>query len=139
MDAIKRMLNKTETGDNTQDKQEQVVAELNRLIEMMRQKEQGGGGDGQGGGQQGGQQQGQGGNAQGNQQSGGPAQGSTLPGGESRVGDLAEGRRAANSDQWGNLRDKEREEAVQFLREKFPTRYREIIERYYRALAEEDQ
>jgi hypothetical protein len=139
MDAIKRMLHKSETGDSTQGKQEQVVAELNRLIELMREKEQGGGGGGGGGGQQGGQKPGQGGQPGGNNQSGGPAQSSQLPGGQSRVGELADGRHSANSDEWGNLRDKDREEAIQFLREKFPTRYREIIERYYRALAEEDQ
>ena len=37
------------------------------------------------------------------------------------------------------MRDKEREEAIQFLRERFPTRYKELIERYFRALAEEDR
>jgi hypothetical protein len=37
------------------------------------------------------------------------------------------------------MRDREREEAAQYLRERFPTRYKELIERYYRALAEEDR
>ncbi len=41
--------------------------------------------------------------------------------------------------QWGNLPPREREEAEQYLREKFPTRYRELIEKYYRAIAEEDR
>lgn len=39
---------------------------------------------------------------------------------------------------WGDMKDAEREQAIQYLREKFPGRYRDLIERYYRALAEED-
>ena len=37
------------------------------------------------------------------------------------------------------MKAREREQAVQFLRERFPNRYKELIERYYRALAEEDR
>ena len=58
---------------------------------------------------------------------------------EAQVRRHAEAPRDANSDDWGAMREKEREKAVQFLRERFPTRYRELIERYYRALAEQDQ
>ena len=54
------------------------------------------------------------------------------------MGALEEGRREATSDAWGELRDREREAAEQYLREKFPERYRGIIEDYYRALAEQD-
>lgn len=52
---------------------------------------------------------------------------------------MAEGKRKATTDKWGELPEREREEALQFLRERFPARYKELIERYYRALAEEDQ
>ena len=51
---------------------------------------------------------------------------------------MEHGKRKATSDQWGEVTEREREEALQFLRERFPTRYKELIERYYRALAEED-
>jgi hypothetical protein len=34
------------------------------------------------------------------------------------------------------MRDKEREEVLQALKEKFPERYRELLEQYNRALAE---
>ncbi len=52
---------------------------------------------------------------------------------------MAEGNRKATSDKWCELPEREREEAMQFLRERFPSRYKELIERYYRALAEQDQ
>jgi len=135
METIQRLLNRTRTGDPTQTRQRDVVATLDRLIELMREKEGGGGGGGGGGGSQ----PGQGGQAQGNQQSGGPAQSSSLPGGQGRIGDLSELPRNATSEDWGHMRDAEREQAEQFLREKFPKRYRELIEEYYRALSEQDR
>ena len=141
METIERMIRRSETGQPTRKRQEEVILTLDKLIELMREKEQSGGGKGQGQGQgKGGQQPGPGGPTPGGtQQPGGPAQQSQLPGGPSREGPLAEGRRDPTGEEWGNLRDAEREEAAQFLRERFPARYREILERYYRALAEEDR
>lgn len=142
METIERLLRRTETGRPTKKRQEDVIVSLDKLIEMMREKEQGGGGQGGGqGGKQGkGQQPGPGGQQPGGTRPpGGPAQNSQLPGGEGRVGELAEGRRDATGEEWGSLRDVEREEAAQFLRERFPARYRELLEQYYRALAEEDR
>jgi len=34
------------------------------------------------------------------------------------------------------MRDKEREEVLQALKQKFPDRYRELLEQYHKALAE---
>lgn len=136
METIERLLRRTRTDDRTQDRQREVVVALDKLIELMREKESSG--SGQGGGQGGGKP-GQGGRANGNQRSSGPAQESTLPQGAGREGPLTEGVNGPASDSWGDLPDRERDEAVQFLRERFPSRYREIIERYYRALAEEDR
>ena len=39
-------------------------------------------------------------------------------------------------EQWGEMRDKEREEVLQALKQKFPERYRELLEQYNKALAE---
>ena len=135
MEAIEGMLDRARTGEPTREKQAEVVAALDRLIELMREKECGGGGGGGGGGQK----PGQGGKPGGTGQPSGPAANSSLPGGEGGVGALTEGPRGPTSDAWGNLRDRDRDEAVQFLRERFPARYREIIERYYRGLAESDR
>jgi hypothetical protein len=132
METIERLIDRTETGEDTQRRQEEVVATLDRLIELMREQEQQGGGGGGGGGGQGN------GPPSGNQQPGGPANRSQLPGGDSRMGPLTEGPQEPTVEEWGSLREMEREEAIQFLRERFPSRYREIIERYYRAVSEAD-
>lgn len=52
---------------------------------------------------------------------------------------MANGRRRSTGERWGEMTDREREETLQFLRERFPVRYRELIERYQRALAKEDR
>lgn len=59
-----------------------------------------------------------------------PAAGEDL---KRRLGDLRELRRG-----WGNLPQRDREEIMQGLEEQSLDRYRELIERYYRALAETD-
>lgn len=51
-----------------------------------------------------------------------------------RLGDLRELRRG-----WGHLPQRDREEIMQGLEEQSLDRYRELIERYYRALAETDK
>lgn len=38
---------------------------------------------------------------------------------------------------WGKLPPKERERILQVLRERFPSRYRQLVEQYYRSLAEQ--
>ncbi len=45
--------------------------------------------------------------------------------------------KSSDSIPWGDLKNKEREEALQLLKEKFPGRYTELIENYYKSLAEE--
>lgn len=37
------------------------------------------------------------------------------------------------------MKKKERAEAEIFLKEKFPTRYRELLEKYFRKVAEKDK
>lgn len=147
METIERRIRRDQTGAATQDRQGQVVAAIDRLIELMRDKQQQGGGQGEGGGEgkQGGQQQGGQKQQQGQQQQGQPkpsqqgAQESTRRSGSDNGGELADGARHADLDGWADMRERERDEAVQLLRERFPAQYRELIERYYRALAEQDR
>lgn len=126
METIERLIRRTRTDEPTQDRQREVVVALDRLIELMREKESAGQCDKPG------QKPGKAG-----RRSSAPAQESTLPQGDGGIGAMAEGSSGPASDSWGDLPDRERDEAVQFLRERFPTSYREIIERYYRAIAEE--
>jgi len=41
-------------------------------------------------------------------------------------------------EQWGQLPPAEREKILQSLRERFPSRYRQLVEQYYRSLAEQE-
>lgn len=133
METIERLIRRTRTDEPTQDRQREVVVALDHLIELMREKESSG--DCKGGGQGQGKKPGK---ASGRRSST-PAQESTLPTGDGGIGPMAESANGPASDSWGDLPDRERDEAVQFLRERFPSSYREIIERYYRAIAEEGE
>jgi hypothetical protein len=138
METIERLIDRERTDKPVQKKQEEVVLVIDRLIELMREKEQGGGGDCKGGKNcPGGKCKKHGkGPPQGNTRPSGPAARSTLPGGPDRVGDLGQAP-APSGETWGNLKDKDREAALQILKEKFPERYRELVEQYYKALAQE--
>ena len=49
------------------------------------------------------------------------------------------GKRTASRTPWGKVRNAEREaEAFAALKKKFPGRYKELVEQYYRSLNEED-
>ena len=135
METIERLIRRSRTGKETQKRQEQVVVEIDRLIELMREKEKQGGGscDKPGAPKEGPPKPG---DPKGGK---GGAKESKLAPGETKEGSLAEAPRRADQDAWSELKPKERERAAQFLRERFPSRYRELIERYYRGVAELDQ
>lgn len=130
-----RRLRLGEPGKPVQIRQDRAIEILNKLIEEAEQQEQqqGGGGGGGGQGSQN-QQQGGGGSA------GGPAGGaqrSTLPPGQGEPGELHRSPRARPGEQWGNMPPEEREKILQSLRESFPSRYRQLVEQYYKQLAKE--
>lgn len=110
------------------DRQEQIIALLDALIEDAEQQET--------------QQQcgGQGEKPQGQPRpSGTPAQQSQLPAaGPQDAGSQHAAPEANPGEMWGKLPPNEREEILQSLRSRFPSRYRQLVEQYYRALAEED-
>jgi tetratricopeptide (TPR) repeat protein len=125
MTQVGRKIHKGETGKDTQGKQKEIVDILDELIKKAEQKE----GKGKGGG-------GGGGAPKGNQQPSGPADQSKLSRGASRVGDLRGKKRSKAGEKWGEMRDKERDEVLQALKEKFPGRYRELQEQYDKAVAD---
>ena len=127
MTQVGRKIEKGETGNDTQGKQNEIVDILNELIKKAEQQE-GKGKDNNGGG---------GGPPRGNQAPNGPAGQSRLPnGGDGSAKDLRGKQRAKAGEKWGEMRDKERDEVLQALKEKFPGRYRELQEQYDRAVAE---
>ncbi len=137
MDYSRRRLDIEESGKTTQGEQQRIVAMLDKLIEEAEKEENkgGGGGGGGGGGQQG--APGGGGAPSGNQQSGGPADQSSVSPGAARIGDL--GRVIRGNESWGEAREKEREEVLNAIKAKYPERYRELVEQYYRTLQEENR
>jgi len=66
-----------------------------------------------------------------------PREASAAPGGAGRVGELHAKPRARPGQAWGKLPPAERQRILQSIRERFPSRYRELVEQYYRSLAEE--
>jgi tetratricopeptide (TPR) repeat protein len=134
MDDSRRRLTLERSGSPTQEKQERIIAMLDRLIEEAEEQEQGGGSGGGGAGQGG-----RGGPPSGNQIPGSPANDSSLPGGQARIGALDRATRGRADEVWGNVRQREREKVLNVLKAKFPDRYRELLEQYYKSLQKTDR
>ncbi len=133
MDYAAGRLDVGDTGRRVQTRQGEIVDLLDKLIEQQQQREQQGGGSASAnrGGQQG--QRGQG-------ASGPPMQGrdvSEVDPGQGQIGELHGAPAAQPGEMWGKLPPAQREKILQSLRDRFPSRYRQLVEQYYRSLAEE--
>jgi hypothetical protein len=129
MNDITRRLDFGRPGKKTQDVENGVIASLDKIIEELEKQRQGqgggGGGDGQGGG--------------------GPA-GGIRSSGPAADSNIAQGKGPGNVDRkkigsqsgWGDLPAKAREEALQQIGKDFPSHYRDIIESYFRKIAESE-
>jgi len=62
---------------------------------------------------------------------------SALPTGPGRIGELHRSPRARPGEQWGKMRPEQRERILQSLDRNLPSRYRQLIEQYYKQLAKE--
>jgi tetratricopeptide (TPR) repeat protein len=128
MDYVADRLNAADGAEGVQRRQRQIIAMLDQLIEQQEQQERQCGG--------GSQRQGQSDKPpQGTQQD--PRKDSDAPGGAGRIGDLHAAPKADPGEEWGKLPPAERERILQSIRERFPSRYRQLVEQYYRALADE--
>ena len=125
MKKVAREMDAGETGKETQSAQAEIITRLNELIKKAEDREGNQGGQGNRGGQ-----------PRGNQAPSAPATQSKLSPGSSRVGDLRGKQRGKAGDQWGKMKDREREEVLQALKEKLPDRYRGLVEQYMKRLAE---
>lgn len=118
--------------ERVRERQAEAVALLDKLIEEAQQREQqskcSGGKGGKGG-------KGQKRGATPNPRQG--AEESSAPQGAGKVGDLHGAPKADPGEMWGKLPPAERERILQSLRDRFPSRYRQLVEQYYRSLAEE--
>ena len=131
MDYAADRLYVTDATERVRERQQRAVDLLDALIEQAQRKEQQ---QSQGKGARGGKQ-GRGGSPQNLPQSAAPS--STAPEGGGKIGDLHGAPKANPGQMWGKLPPAERERILQNLRERFPSRYRQLVEQYYRSLAEE--
>ena len=118
MDDIRRRLDLGRAGKRVRKVEDGVIESLDKLIKKLEdQQQQGGGGAG------------------GGSQSKSPMQDSQIAGGR---GPGNVDRRNIGSDSgWGDLPPKKREEALQQIGRDFPSHYRDVIEQYFRKLANE--
>ncbi len=113
------------------DSQKRAIELLDQLIEEAEQREKQQQSSAQAGGQGGGS-----GRRMGNTPLS-PARQSMLPTGPGRKGELDSRPAARPGEMWGRMRPEERQRILQSIRESFPSRYRQLVEQYYRQLAKE--
>ncbi|MDZ4782359.1 MAG: hypothetical protein SGJ19_19110 [Planctomycetia bacterium] len=128
MENIERHLGLGRTDQKVRDIEDGVIESLDKMIKKLEdQAKQAAQSSGKGGQQSG--------RAQGIKPGGSPAQQSTPAGG--RGAGEVNPRDLGSEDGWGNLPPKEREEALQQIGQDFPAHYRDVIEQYFRKLADE--
>jgi len=119
MKSVERKLGGGDPGPRTIDQEKRILDKLDELIEKLEEQErnQKGGSGGSGG-----------------NQAPTPAGSAKPPAGEARIGERDRGarRRAAR---WGELREKEREKVLLVLEQRFPPRYRPLVEAYFKKLS----
>ncbi len=135
MDFSHRRLTFEDSGEQTQEVQGKIVAMLDQIIqqaEEQQQQQQQQQSSSSSSGQQSGEQQAQQAGGQG-QQPGGNANPQNDP---ERLRDL----RGAAKSAWDDLRQRERaNDALSGLKSKYPPRYRELVEQYYKDLQEGEE
>lgn len=132
MDNIERRLELARGGKQTQKIQKEVVARLDELIKQMENQAKGcsqcNGGACPGG-------QPQPGNGQGTNQPNQPMQDSQIAN-NSGPGKVDEKKLKELAEVWGKLPEKKRAEAMMELTRDMPARYRDVIENYFKKLAQ---
>ncbi len=124
MDSIQVRLGHGHAGTRVRKEEQDVVDKLDKMIDQLEQQLA--------------QMQAAQSGSLGGLNSNSPAPDSVLPGGAQGQGDVDAKKLSDNAD-WGNLPPKEREEAIQQLGKEFPSHYRDIIEEYFRKLAQDNQ
>ena len=119
MNDVRRRLEFGRAGKQVQMAEKGVVDSLDKLIKKLEDQ----------------QQQQQIGGSSGGQQSSKPMQDSWLPG--MRAPMQVDQRDIGSKSGWGDLPPKEREQALQQIGREFPGYYRDLIEQYFRDLADE--
>jgi tetratricopeptide (TPR) repeat protein len=137
MDYARRRLSLEDAGKKTRTDQEEIVAMLTKLIGKEDEDDDSSGQSSEGSSGRGGKMQGGQGSKSG---SGG---GGTSPGGNRQASGDEVVRRLQNPgsrSQFGRLRDRQRAEQIYgALKTRFPARYKELVEQYYKNLQEDQE
>jgi hypothetical protein len=115
MKGVERRIRRTDTGEDTRKKQDEIVVELQQIIEELEKQEQSSGPGG------------------GNFNSSNPASRSAVREGGSRIGELEQVRGVV--DRWGMMRDRDRRAIENDIQMKLDGRMRKLVEDYYRKLS----
>lgn len=129
MEFSRRQLQVQDTGDRTQEEQAKIVAMLDQLIEKAEESECQGGNCNKPG-----ESQAQG---QGQKPSEGQGQGQSGNGSRNPNGVARRSFDDGPASEWSRLRDRSRDPAFNAIKEKYPPRYQQLIEQYYRSFQEE--
>jgi hypothetical protein len=132
MDNVERRLDLSRGGPKTQKIQKEIVARLDELIKEKENQSGGGGGNG-GNCPPGGQQPG---NTPNNTTRPSAPQDDSNGGTGTGPGNVDPKRLKEIAEVWGKLPEKERAKAMAELTRDMPPRYREVIEKYFKKLAE---
>jgi tetratricopeptide (TPR) repeat protein len=133
MDFTRRRLGLFDAGERTQQEQERIVAMITRLIKEAEDRESQGGGSGSGQGRGQGQSPGGGGTGEGMGE-GGSGENDQTPFNDRVFRPHRGGPRSA----WGELRENERQQVLNAIKAKYPGRYQQLIEQYYKSLQDEE-
>jgi predicted negative regulator of RcsB-dependent stress response len=140
MDFSRRRLALEDSGNGTQTEQKKIISILDQLIKEAEDRECNCKGSGKG--QKKGQKQGKSGEGEGE----GSAQGKGGQGGQSGGGSKGTDGAAAErlhrggpQSPWSQLRDKDRDPVYNAIKQKFPGRYQQLIEQYYKSFQEESE
>ncbi len=139
MDYSRRRLALERSDKPTQTQQKTIIVMLDKLIEAAEEKEQSGSGSGKGKGKGKGRGKGNSPGGKGGKNPAGGAKESAAQAGNADVGPLHHVGRGKPEESWGGLKDKQRDEVLSALKTKFPDRYKQLLEQYYKSLQDEEK
>jgi hypothetical protein len=133
MEFSRRKLSLEDTGTETRHQQDKIIEILAKLIKEAEERECNCKGGGSGSGQK--KSQGKGGEGDSQAQGQGQGQGGNSGGGSKGTDSDAVKRlhRGGPQSPWSHLRDKERDPVYSAIKEKFPARYQQLVEQYYKS------
>jgi tetratricopeptide (TPR) repeat protein len=137
MDFSRRKLSLEDTGNDTREQQGKIIEILAKLIKDAEERECNCKGGGSGKGQKPGSKPGEGegqGEGQGSQSgnSGGGSKGTDSD-------SVKRLHRGGPQSPWSQLRDKDRDPVYSAIKEKFPARYQQLIEQYYKSFDDDSE